>query len=93
MPIFLSLPVAFLLWSIIAFGTAVLTHAWHTLPESGPAIPVGVTVALGLTVLLSIMIWISHRQIERWKGWWEVLRWSWQSGKEDRNREAGLMHV
>ena len=93
MPIFLSLPVAFLLWSIIAFGTAVLTHAWHTLAGSGPTIPVGVTAALGLTTLLSLTIWVSHRRIERWKGWWDIIRWSWQSGEEDGGREAGLMHV
>ncbi|KAG8760783.1 hypothetical protein FRC12_009505, partial [Ceratobasidium sp. 428] len=67
MPIFLSLPVSFLLWSAIAFGTAVLTHAWHTLGSSGPAISIGVTATLGMTIFITGIIWLSHRQFEKWK--------------------------
>ncbi|KAG9102974.1 hypothetical protein FRC06_000623 [Ceratobasidium sp. 370] len=75
MPIFLSLPVSFLLWSAIAFGTAVLTHAWHTLGGSGPAISIGVTTTLGMTIVVTGVIWLSHRQFEKWKVWWDMAVW------------------
>lgn len=76
MPIFLSLPVSFLLWSAIAFGTAVLTHAWHTLSSTGPAIPVGVTTTLGLTGGIGTIVWISHRRIDRLKEWLRLGLWA-----------------
>ncbi|KAB5595260.1 hypothetical protein CTheo_1338 [Ceratobasidium theobromae] len=76
MPIFLSLPVSFLLWSAIAFGTAVLTHAWHTLSSTGPAIPVGVTTTLGLTAGIGTIVWISHRRIDRLKEWLRLGLWA-----------------
>ncbi|KAG8738734.1 hypothetical protein FRC10_006569 [Ceratobasidium sp. 414] len=92
MPIFLSLPVSFLLWSAIAFGTAVLTHAWHTLGSSGPAISIGVTATLGMTIVVTGVIWLSHRQFERWKAWWDITAWAKRKGDMEEH-EVGLMHV
>ncbi|QRV86721.1 HlyD domain-containing protein [Ceratobasidium sp. AG-Ba] len=92
MPIFLSLPVSFLLWSAIAFGTAVLAHAWNTIGTSGPAIPVGVTATLCLTILVTGVIWLSHRHFERWKVWWSLTAWSRKSEALEEH-EVGLMRA
>ncbi|KAJ1310463.1 hypothetical protein OPQ81_007196 [Rhizoctonia solani] len=95
MPIFLSLPVSFLLWSAIAFGTAVLSHAWHTFSDSGPAIAVGTTAALGLSLTVGTVVWMSHRRIESFKVWWQfgLTGWFLARSKSHANQDMGFVHV
>ncbi|ELU43840.1 hypothetical protein AG1IA_02129 [Rhizoctonia solani AG-1 IA] len=93
MPIFLSLPVSFLLWSAIAFGTAILSHAWHTFSDAGPVIAVGTTTALGLSILVGTIVWISHRRIGSFKEWWQFGLMGWILKGNVSNRDVGLVHV
>ncbi|KAL5636168.1 hypothetical protein ACGC1H_004849 [Rhizoctonia solani] len=95
MPIFLSLPASFLLWSAIAFGTAILSHAWHTISDAGPAIAIGTTTALGLSLTVGTVVWISHRRIESFKEWWWLGLTGWIPIKSTShsNHDVGLVHV
>lgn len=56
---FLSLPVAFLLWSVLLFAVSVVAYAWNRLPATYSAI--GVTTTLGLVTIITIGLSSLHR--------------------------------
>jgi len=57
--IFLSLPVAFLLWSVLTFSISVLAYAWDRLPNL--ASPVGVTATLAFVSTLTLVMYALNR--------------------------------
>ncbi|KAG8877046.1 hypothetical protein FRB97_003760 [Tulasnella sp. 331] len=73
---FLSLPVAFLLWSVILFAISVLAYAWNRLPKTYGAI--GVTGALGLVTIVTAGLSALHR-------------WKWLIRYKKGNKEDGNM--
>ncbi|KAG9008618.1 hypothetical protein FRB93_006537 [Tulasnella sp. JGI-2019a] len=56
---FLSLPVAFFLWSLLLFAVGVVAYAWKRLPATYSA--VGVTAAMGIIFIVTSTLWGLHR--------------------------------
>jgi len=70
--ILLSLPVSFLLWSVIAFAVAVVSHAWSFFPQL--VCPIGATATLGLVFLISAATWFYHIYFMNVVTFWKQLR-------------------
>ncbi|KAG8990802.1 hypothetical protein FRB90_001605 [Tulasnella sp. 427] len=74
--IFLSLPMSFLLWSVVTFSAAVLSYAWTKFSVT-PASPIGVTATACFVFGFTTITWALHRwlwkivpQSERkWRKW------------------------
>ncbi|KAG8948894.1 hypothetical protein FRC04_009233 [Tulasnella sp. 424] len=62
--VFLSLPMSFLLWSVVTFSAAVLSYAWARFSVS-PASPISVTATVGFVFSLTSVTWVLHRWL--WK--------------------------
>jgi predicted membrane channel-forming protein YqfA (hemolysin III family) len=85
--IFLSLPVAFLMWSVIWFAVGVVSYAWQLFPGSLPS-PIGMTTSLGLVVFLSIGTWFGRIYVTRLKAHWKL--WRLQNGSVGVQMEEQL---
>ncbi|KAG9040487.1 hypothetical protein FS837_000561, partial [Tulasnella sp. UAMH 9824] len=74
--VFLSLPMSFLLWSVVTFSAAVISYAWTRFPGSW-ASPIGVTATTAFVFVLTVSTWGLHQwlwrivpQSERkWRKW------------------------
>ncbi|KIO20565.1 hypothetical protein M407DRAFT_49620, partial [Tulasnella calospora MUT 4182] len=62
--VFLSLPMSFLLWSVVTFSAAVISYAWTRFPVSR-ASPIGVTAATAFVFGLSGATWGLHQWLWR----------------------------
>ncbi|KAG8927763.1 hypothetical protein FRC02_007794 [Tulasnella sp. 418] len=65
LPIFLGLPVSFLVWSVIFFSVGVVSYSWTKLPNIES--PIGVTAALAATTVISFIVWFLHRYLWMFK--------------------------